>query len=43
MVKQGDTLSQIAQDHHVTVTQIKKLNKNLVASQLHAGQHIQLR
>jgi LysM repeat protein len=43
VVKAGDTLSQIAEDHHVTVTQIKKLNKNLVASRLHAGQHIQLR
>ena len=43
VVKQGDTLSAIAVAHHVSVAQIKRLNPKLVAGQLHAGQHIQLR
>jgi LysM repeat protein len=43
VVKQGDVLSKIAEEHHVTVAQIKKLNPHLTPNQLHAGQHIQLR
>ncbi len=43
VVKQGDVLSKIAEAHHVTVAQIKKLNPHLTPNQLHAGQKIQLR
>ena len=43
VVKQGDVLSKIAEEHHVTVAQIKKLNPHLTPNSLHAGQHIQLR
>jgi peptidoglycan DL-endopeptidase LytE len=42
-IKQGDDLTKIAAKHHVTVAQIKRLNPNIDAGKLHAGQQIQLR
>ncbi len=36
-VKKGDTLWQIARDHHLTLTEIRKLNKMSQKDQIHTG------
>jgi LysM repeat protein len=42
-VKNGDSLGKIAEQHHVTVAQIERLNPNIDPQALHAGQHLHLR
>lgn len=39
-VQPGDTLGSIAEQHHVTVTQLEKWNKLTHHSRLHPGQHL---
>lgn len=43
LVKSGDTLSSIAQEHHMTVAQLAKMNKITDTSNLQAGQTLKVK
>ena len=41
-IQQGETLSQIAQKHHTTVSKLCKINKISKKKMIHAGQKIKV-
>jgi membrane-bound lytic murein transglycosylase D len=42
-VKNGDNLSNIAKRQHISVAQLKKLNKDIDADDLHLGQKLRIK